>query len=139
MASTMFLKLGDDPKFRGGCTASGHVGWIELSQFSWGWHGAHDGVAPRNPPGITEVNVGTSDAVGTTALFRACLDNPELPKVLVDLVPATGATIRFELQKVTVPSMSTVPDGDGKAYTSAVLRTERISMPTASAPAAARR
>lgn len=144
MASGMFLKLGDDPKFRGGCTAAGHAGWIELEHVSWGWHAPRDpaGSGPAPRPNATDVTVSTGESVGTTALFRACLDNTEFPLVLVDLLPRDGAPgVRFELHKVVVPAMSTSPSREGKPHTSGSLRAERITMtstPGAPGPRAAR-
>ncbi len=139
MAGSMFLKLGDDPKFRGGCTAPGHAGWIELQHVSWGWHESRDPAGTRTPvPAATDVSVSTEEIVGTSALFRACLDDTIFPLVLVDLVPAGGPTLRFELRKATVPSMSTTPARDGKPNTQAMLKAERIGVASAAAAPAGR-
>ncbi len=139
MAGGMFLKLGEDAKFRGGCTASGHAGWIELQHVSWGWHESRDPGGTRTPvPAATDVSISTEEAVGTNALFRACLDNTNFPLVLIDLVPAGGATLRFELRKTTVPSISTTPGSGGKPNTNAVLKAERIAVASAAVAPAGR-
>lgn len=56
----------------------------------------------------------------------------------VDLVPDGGVTMRVELHKALVQSISTSPDRDGRPNTVASLRAERITITSAAPPPAPR-
>src|SRR5262249_7714181 len=67
------IKGSKTPQIKGGVTAKGHEGWIELQWAQLGVHRNPSPVANREEPSVSEIVVTKDLDVSSTELFRASL------------------------------------------------------------------